>query len=42
MLILAGVSVTLALNGGLFDSAQNAKSKWELAQADEQTALDNY
>ena len=32
MLILVGVSVTVALNGGLFDTAQKAVSKTQIAE----------
>lgn len=42
MLILAGVTINGVINGGLLDSAQNAKSKWEQAQTDEQGALKDY
>ena len=32
MLILVGVTVSIALNGGLITKAQNAKTQWEGAQ----------
>ena len=35
MLILVGVSVTVAINGGLFDKAKDAKNQYEEAQAQE-------
>lgn len=35
MLILVAVSVTVALNGGLFDKAREAKTGYENAQAEE-------
>ena len=38
MLILVAVSVTVALRGGLFDQARDAKSKWEANQATETNA----
>jgi len=38
MLILVGVSVTVALNGGLFNTAQNAKEQTEV-ERDEELAL---
>lgn len=38
MLILVGVSVTVALKGGLFDTAKDAKTKYEDAAEKENTA----
>lgn len=35
MLILVGVSVTVAINGGLFDKARDAKTGYESSQASE-------
>lgn len=35
MLILVGVSITVALNGGLFDTAKDAKTKYEGAASNE-------
>ena len=39
MLILVGVSVTVALNGGLFDKATDAREKSVEAQLDEAATL---
>lgn len=38
MLILVAVSVTVALKGGLFDTAKDAKTKWEGASENEKTS----
>lgn len=38
MLILVGVSVTVAINGGLFDKAREGKTGWENAQNKEANA----
>lgn len=35
MLILVAVTVSVALNGGLFDTAKEAGNKWENAQKTE-------
>ena len=35
MLILVGVTVTVAINGGLFDKARDAKTEYESSQASE-------
>ena len=39
MLILAGVTISIIINGGLFSQAQNAASGAQIAQADETVAL---
>ena len=36
MLILVGVTITIALNGGLIGHAQDAKAKWESNQLTEE------
>lgn len=38
MLILVGVSVTVAINGGLFDKAREGKTGWEGSQSNEANA----
>ncbi|MCI8548823.1 MAG: hypothetical protein HFJ38_08095, partial [Bacilli bacterium] len=41
LLILAGVTINIIINGGLIDKSQNATEKYKQAETEELESLDN-